>query len=132
MYGTHATNRREDGATGAVGPAVSETPVGIEPTWTGLQPVAAPPGSSVNLLQCPRQELNLVCDFRRVACDVRHTPRTGFVLFAVRFLPELRHSDSILRKFGYAISKFAIEAGCVVGVHLNLLTYHQERVLLAL
>jgi hypothetical protein len=26
---------------------LSETPVGVEPTWTGLQPVAVPSGSSV-------------------------------------------------------------------------------------
>src|SRR3990167_2524126 len=37
----------EDRATCAVGPAVSETPVGIEPTSPGLQPVAWPSGFSV-------------------------------------------------------------------------------------
>ena len=37
-----------------------ETPVGVEPTSTGLQPVAVPSGSSVTPLQCPRQESNQV------------------------------------------------------------------------
>lgn len=32
MHGTHAANRRQDGASCAVGPAVSEAPVGVEPT----------------------------------------------------------------------------------------------------
>jgi hypothetical protein len=48
--------------------ASEETPVGVEPTWTGLQPVAVPSGSSVTPLQCPRQESNPAFDFRRVAC----------------------------------------------------------------
>ena len=38
--------------------ASEETPVGVEPTWTGLQPVAVPSGSSVTPFQCPRQESN--------------------------------------------------------------------------
>ena len=29
--------------------ASKKTPVGVEPTWTGLQPVAVPSGSSVTL-----------------------------------------------------------------------------------
>jgi hypothetical protein len=28
-------------------------------------------------MQCPRQELNLVLDLRKVVCLLRHTPRTG-------------------------------------------------------
>jgi hypothetical protein len=28
--------------------------------------------------QCPRRESNLVFDLRRVACEIRHTPRTDF------------------------------------------------------
>ena len=48
---THERNTRcrlpqRQGAC-AVGLAVSERPVGVEPTWTGLQPVAAPSGSSL-------------------------------------------------------------------------------------
>ena len=49
----------------------SETPVGVEPTSTGLQPVAWPSGSSV---EYPRQESNLISDLRTVVC-LRHTPR---------------------------------------------------------
>ena len=54
-----------------------ETPVGIEPTSTGLQPVAWPSGSSVKY---PRQESNLIPDLRRVVCDPPHPediPRRG-------------------------------------------------------
>lgn len=54
--------------------------MGVEPIWTGLQPVAWPSGSSVyqtNIKICPRQESNLALDLRRVVC-LRHTPRTGF------------------------------------------------------
>ena len=47
----------------------AETPVGIEPTSTGLQPVAWPSGSSVKY---PRQESNLIPDLRRVVCDPPH------------------------------------------------------------
>jgi hypothetical protein len=47
----------------------SETPVGIEPTSTGLQPVAWPSGSSV---KHPRQESNLISDLRRVVCTPPH------------------------------------------------------------
>ncbi len=46
-----------------------ETPVGIEPTSTGLQPVAWPSGSSVKY---PRQELNLIHDLRKVVCAPAH------------------------------------------------------------
>src|SRR5438093_5462621 len=48
---------------------IPETPVGIEPTSTGLQPVAWPSGSSV---QYPRQESNLIPDLRRVVCHPPH------------------------------------------------------------
>jgi hypothetical protein len=47
----------------------SETPVGVEPTSTGLQPAAWPSGSSVKY---PRQESNLIPDLRRVVCDPPH------------------------------------------------------------
>ncbi len=43
--------------------------MGIEPTSTGLQPVAWPSGSSVKY---PRQESNLIPDLRRVVCDPPH------------------------------------------------------------
>ncbi len=49
-----------------------ETPVGVEPTSTGLQPVAWPSGSSVIFKQ-PVQESNLAYDLRRVACDPPHS-----------------------------------------------------------
>src|SRR5271167_3101165 len=48
---------------------LSETPVGVEPTSTGLQPAAWPSGSSVKY---PRQESNLIPDLRRVVCDPPH------------------------------------------------------------
>jgi hypothetical protein len=35
-----------------------------------------PSGSSVKLFKRPRQELNLVFELRRLACEIRHTPRT--------------------------------------------------------
>ena len=54
--------------------ALKETPVGVEPTSTGLQPVAVPSGSSVD--EYPRQELNLVYDLRTVACDPAHSEET--------------------------------------------------------
>jgi hypothetical protein len=40
-----------------MGSSHQETPVGVEPTWTGLQPVASPFGSSVKN-QCPSQDSN--------------------------------------------------------------------------
>jgi hypothetical protein len=43
--------------------------VGIEPTVTGLKPVAWPFGSRVKY---PRQESNLIPDLRRVVCDPPH------------------------------------------------------------
>ena len=47
-------------------------PVGVEPTSTGLQPVAWPSGSSIIRKACPRQESNLALDLRRVACAPSH------------------------------------------------------------
>jgi hypothetical protein len=44
-------------------------PMGVEPTSTGLQPVAWPSGSSIICKACPRQESNLALDLRRVACE---------------------------------------------------------------
>jgi hypothetical protein len=49
-----------------------EMPVGVEPTSTGLQPVAWPSGSSIIGKACPRQESNLALDLRRVACAPSH------------------------------------------------------------
>ncbi len=48
-----------------------ETPVGVEPTLTGLQPVALPSGSSV--FEYPRQESNLILDLRTVVCRPPHS-----------------------------------------------------------
>src|SRR5262245_59978592 len=59
----------------------SKTPVGIEPTSTGLQPVAWPSGSSV---EYPRQESNLIPDLRRVVCDPPH-PEDAFSIFDCQF-----------------------------------------------
>jgi hypothetical protein len=44
--------------------------VGIEPTVTGLQPVAWPFGTGV---KHPRQESNLISNLRRVVCDPPHS-----------------------------------------------------------
>src|SRR6266404_4318382 len=43
------------------------------PLETALQTVAVPSGSSVTNHQCPRRELNLALDLRRVACDPPHS-----------------------------------------------------------
>ena len=43
------------------------------PLQAALQAVAVPSGSSVTNHQCPRQELNLALDLRRVACDPPHS-----------------------------------------------------------
>jgi hypothetical protein len=56
-----------------------ETPVGVEPTWNGfadhrLSNRLRRPWVGV-VRQRPRQESNLVCDLRKVAC-LHHTPRT--------------------------------------------------------
>jgi hypothetical protein len=61
-------------------PAVggSETPVGVEPTSTGLQPVASPSGSSAFRqlkMSSPGVEPGLRPSQSRVR--IRHTPRTG-------------------------------------------------------
>src|SRR3954447_2058075 len=55
-----------------------ETPVGVEPTWAGLQPAACPSGSSVvgcesGDCRCPRQESNPVCDLHGSACESRRS-----------------------------------------------------------
>ena len=44
--------------------------MGVEPTSTGLQPVAWPSGASVKR---PRQESNLIPDLRRVVCTPPHS-----------------------------------------------------------
>src|SRR5262245_13037266 len=51
----------------------TETPVGVEPTKTGLQPVAWPSGSSV--IRGPCQDSNLVPRLNKAVCDL-HTPWT--------------------------------------------------------
>ena len=75
--------------------------MGVEPTWTGLQPVAVPSGSSVfakpkvesgkrkagegfteplrfrlsaiRSVECPSQESNLAYELRGLACDPAHS-----------------------------------------------------------
>ena len=76
--------------------AVAE--VGIEPTSTGLQPVAWPSGSSVKY---PRQESNLISDLRRVVCDPPHPEdenipariRTGIQPLEESDVAPLHHQD---------------------------------------
>jgi hypothetical protein len=77
----------------------SETPVGIEPTITGLQPVAWPFGSSV---EYPRQESNLISDLRRVVCHPPHSEdksipariRTGSQTLEESDVAPLHHRDN--------------------------------------
>ena len=77
---------------------MSETPVGIEPTVTGLQPVAWPFGTSV---KHPRQESNLIPDLRRVVCDPPHPEdenipariRTGIQTLEESDVAPLHHQD---------------------------------------
>src|SRR2546422_1382148 len=70
--------------------ARQETPVGIEPTSTGLQPVAWPSGSSVKY---PRQESNLIPDLRRVVChpphpeDIKYPAEESNLVLQFRRLP---------------------------------------------
>ena len=76
----------------------SETPVGVEPTFAGLQPAAWPSGSSVKY---PRQESNLICDLRRVVCDPPHPEdenipariRTGIQTLDESDVAPLHHQD---------------------------------------
>ncbi len=57
----------------AVGLAVSETPVGIEPTQSCFAGSRLTVWLQRQVIQCPRQESNLVFDLRRVACDPQHS-----------------------------------------------------------
>jgi len=60
---------------GRAGPP-QETPVGVEPTWTGLQPVAWPRGSgAIMSMSSPGVEPGLRPSHGRVL--IRHTPRAG-------------------------------------------------------
>ncbi len=76
----------------------SETPVGVEPTFTGLQPAAWPSGSSV---EYPRQESNLIPDLRRVVCAPPHPEdenipariRTGIQTLEESDVGPLHHQD---------------------------------------
>ncbi len=45
----------------------------LNPLKTGLQPVAVAVWLQRPKIKCPRQELNLVFDLRRVACDPAHS-----------------------------------------------------------
>jgi hypothetical protein len=74
----------------------SETPVGIEPTSTGLQPVAWPSSSSV---ERPRQESNLIPDLRRVVCAPPHSEDK-----------QSRRLDSHQHKAVYGTAAFLIRA----------------------
>ena len=72
--------------------ASEETPVGVEPTWTGLQPVAVPSGSSVkSSVSSPGIEPGLRPSHGRVL--IRHTPRTFLTLAPYRGI-EPRLADS--------------------------------------
>ena len=85
----------------------SETPVGIEPTSTGLQPVAWPSGSSVKY---PRQESNLIPDLCRVVCDPPHPEdkiipariRTGIQTLEESDVAPLHHQDKQEPTAGFA------------------------------
>ena len=71
MYGTHLTDCRSWArgrcAAGRVRHTLpfQETPVGVEPTWTGLQPVAVPSGSSVNGVACMVSKRRSVFSFSK-------------------------------------------------------------------
>jgi hypothetical protein len=103
MRGTHVVDRRvKAGRRAPLAQLTSlhrkKTPVGIEPTLTGLQPVAWPLGSSVKY---PRQESNLIPDLRRVVCAPPHPEdkiipariRTGIQTLEESDVAPLHHQD---------------------------------------
>jgi hypothetical protein len=95
-----------------------ETPVGIEPTITGLQPVAWPFGSSVKY---PRQESNLIPDLRRVVCDPLHPEdksipariRTGIQTLEESDVAPLHHQDKQEPMAGFAPAWVGLRDRCL-------------------
>ena len=57
--------------------------MGVEPTWNCFAGSRLTVWLQRHVIQCPRQESNLVLDLRRVACDPQHSeniqsvPRRG-------------------------------------------------------
>ena len=72
--------------------SMTETPVGVEPTSTGLQPVAWPSGSSVKNDRMPSPGIEPGPRPSQSRMRIRHTPRT-----TMRTNSPARESDPALR-----------------------------------